>query len=90
MGWVLYRQGKYDESIVYLSRAYADFPDPEVAAHLGEVLWANGNKDEAIAIWQAALQQDPEHPVLLKTLRRLGVELPPQSPVDVAPAPKQP
>ena len=90
MGWVLYRQGKYDESIVYLSRAYADFPDPEVAAHLGEVLWANGNRDEAIAIWQAALQQDPEHPVLLKTLRRLGVELPPQSPVDVAPAPKKP
>ena len=90
MGWVLYRQGNYDEAIVYLTRAYADFPDPEVAAHLGEVLWASGNTEDAIMIWQAALQRDPAHPIVLETLRRLGVELPPQSPADTAPAPPQP
>ncbi len=85
MGWVLFRNGQYDESVVFLTRAYAEFPDPEVAAHLGEALWATGDTEKAIAVWQAALLRDPAQPVLLKTLRRLGVELPPESPVEVAP-----
>jgi tetratricopeptide (TPR) repeat protein len=85
MGWVLFRNGQYDESVVFLTRAYAEFPDPEVAAHLGEVLWATGDTGKAIAIWQAALRRDPAHPILLKTLRQLGVELPPEAPVEVAP-----
>ena len=85
MGWVLYRNGQYDESVVFLRRAYTNFPDPEVAAHLGEVLWAKGDTQDAIIIWQTALQRDPEHPILLKTLRRLGVELPSNSPVEIAP-----
>ena len=75
MGWVLYRTGNYDEAIDYLTRAYAGFPDGEVAAHLGEVLWVAGNTDRAIAIWQGASQRDPNHPVLRSTLERLGVEL---------------
>lgn len=90
MGWVLYRNGQYDESVVYLTRAYAEFPDGEVAAHLGEVLWVKGDTEDAIAIWQAALLREPAHPVLLKTLRRLGVELPPTAPAEVAPAEHQP
>jgi tetratricopeptide (TPR) repeat protein len=90
MGWVLFRNGQYDESVVYLSRAYAEFPDAEVAAHLGEVLWAKGDTEDAIAIWQAALLRDPEHPTLLKTLRKLGVELPPAAPAEVAPTQQKP
>ena len=75
MGWVLYRTGNYDEAIEYLTRAYADFPDGEVAAHLGEVLWAAGKTDAAMTIWQGAVLRDPDHAVLLSTLERLGVEL---------------
>ena len=75
MGWVLYRMGNYDEAIEYLTRAYADFPDGEVAAHLGEVLWAAGKTDAAMTIWQGAVLRDPDHAVLLSTLERLGVEL---------------
>lgn len=85
MGWVLFRNGQYDESVVFLTRAYAEFSDPEVAAHLGEVLWATGDTEKALAIWQAALRRDPAHPILLKTLRQLGVELPPEAPAEVAP-----
>lgn len=77
MGWVLFRKGQYDESVAYLSRAYAEFPDAEVAAHLGEVLWVKGDTEEAMVIWRAALLRDPASPILLKTLRRLGAELPP-------------
>ena len=73
MGWVLYRTGRYEEALGYLSRAYAAFPDPEVAAHLGEVLWVTGDTDSATAVWQGALRQDPDHAVLLSTLKRLGV-----------------
>ncbi|MEP5567396.1 MAG: tetratricopeptide repeat protein [Halioglobus sp.] len=74
MGWVLFRQGHLDQSIEYLTAAYAAFPDPEVAAHLGEVLWTQGNTKKARQIWQGALLTAPNHPVLRETLRRLGVD----------------
>ncbi|CAA0110562.1 Beta-barrel assembly-enhancing protease [Halioglobus japonicus] len=90
MGWVLFRNGQYDESLTYLSRAYAEFPDPEVAAHLGEVLWMNGDTEDAKAVWQTALRRDPQNPILLKTLRRLGVELTPTTPPDIAPQQQTP
>ncbi|MBK6738329.1 MAG: tetratricopeptide repeat protein [Haliea sp.] len=86
MGWVLFRTGQYDEAVAYLTRAYAQFPDPEVAAHLGEVLWVKGDQEGAIAVWRAALARDAQHPVLLETLHRLGVELPPALPLEVSPA----
>ncbi|HEY6131474.1 MAG TPA: tetratricopeptide repeat protein [Halioglobus sp.] len=76
MGWVLFRTGRNDEAVEYLTRAYANFPDPEVAAHLGEVLWVKGDNDAAMAVWQGALARDPGHPVLLGTLNRLGIVLP--------------
>lgn len=78
MGWVLFRTGRVDEALAYLQRAYADFPDPEVAAHLGEVLWVKGETEEAVNIWQAASLKDPQHKILNETLQRLGVELPSQ------------
>ena len=73
MGWVLYRTGRYEEALDYLTRAYAEFPDPEVAAHLGEVLWVNGDTDAATQVWQGALLKDPNHKILLSTLERLGI-----------------
>ena len=70
MGWALYRMGKYDEALVYLRRAYARFPDPEIASHLGEVLWVSGDQDGARKIWDAALQQTPKHKLLRSVMRR--------------------
>lgn len=75
MGWVLYRQGDLENAKQYLTRAYAAFPDPEVAAHLGEVLWAIGNTTGAMTVWRNALQEDPQHAVLNETLTRLGISL---------------
>ena len=74
MGWVLYRKGRYDEALEYLTRAYNEFPDPEVAAHLGEVLWVSGDTEAATSVWQGALVRDPQHKVLRETLERLGVD----------------
>ena len=74
MGWVLYRQGELQRSIEYLTRAYASFPDPEVAAHLGEVLWVSGEAEKALQIWRGALLKDANHPVLQETLQRLGID----------------
>jgi tetratricopeptide (TPR) repeat protein len=73
MGWILFRQGKYAEAVLYLNRAYAKYPDAEVAAHLGEALWVSGNRDSALAIWQEAFQKNPEHEVLVETMTRHGV-----------------
>jgi len=73
MGWVLYRMNRTDEARDYLTRAYAAFPDPEVAAHLGEVLWVTGDTDDALTVWQGALRKDPGNAVLAETLERLQV-----------------
>ena len=76
MGWVLFRLGRLPEALQYLTRAYAAFPDPEVAAHLGEVLWISGDTQRAQEIWHEAALLDPDHPVLRSTLERLQVPLP--------------
>lgn len=71
MGWVEYRQGKHDEARALLEKAFSKAKDPEIAAHLGEVLWVLGEKDRARAIWEAALSRDPHHRVLRETVNRL-------------------
>jgi len=71
-GWVLYRQGKLPEALIALEEAYAKMNDPEVAAHLGEVLWKLGRRDEAMAIWQKGSEKSPDHAVLKETLQRLA------------------
>jgi tetratricopeptide (TPR) repeat protein len=74
MGWVKYRLGELEEALTYLQRAYALFPDPEVAAHYGEVLWVSGDKDQALQIWRAALLVKPGHALVIETMRRLGAK----------------
>jgi tetratricopeptide (TPR) repeat protein len=71
MGWVLFKDRRLDEAETYLRRAFASRPDPEIAAHLGEVLWVKGNRAEAGRVWQGALQAHPDNEVLKETLSRL-------------------
>ena len=75
MGWVLFQQGKAEEAVSYLQRAWDGLPDPEVAAHLGEVLWTLGEKQQAYSVWRDGLLQDPEHDLLQETLERLGISV---------------
>ena len=72
MGWAHFRLGHLEESERFLRRALAERPDPEIAAHLGEVLWAKGERDRAQEIWQSQLKETPDNPVLLDTVRRLA------------------
>lgn len=71
LGWVNYRLGNLDEAERLLRQALKRFPDHEVAAHLGEVLWAQGKQREARKIWANALKQQPDSTVLRSTLLRL-------------------
>lgn len=70
MGWVLYRKGRLDEAVTYLRRALAIRNDPEVAAHLGEVLWVKGDREGAREIWQSALEMTPGDERLLQVIKR--------------------
>ncbi len=70
VGWGYYRQGKLDKSLEFLRRAFATTPDPEIAAHLGEVLWVQGSKDEARKIWQDTLKAHPDSESLRVLIKR--------------------
>lgn len=71
LGWVLYRLGRADEALPHLRRAFELQRDAEVAAHLGEVLWMRGEKDEARAIWRQGREIDPDNRALKQVLERL-------------------
>lgn len=73
MGWVHFRLGNLDLAEQYLRKAHAKQPDAEISTHLGEVLWAKGQKVEARVYLQAAFAADPRNEVLLETLKRLGI-----------------
>ena len=70
MGWVEYRLGHVQEALKQLQTAYSARPDPEIAAHLGEVLWKSGQHDEAQKIWRAALAENPNHEALLAVIQK--------------------
>jgi tetratricopeptide (TPR) repeat protein len=73
MGWVEYRIGNREEALRLLRGAYRSRPDPEIAAHLGEVLWVSGQRDEARRIWREGRSRDSANDVLRETLARLRV-----------------
>jgi tetratricopeptide (TPR) repeat protein len=70
MGWVLYRMGRNKEGLGFLQKAFELRPDAEIAAHLGEVLWASGQQEQARKVWTEALKGHPNNEVLQSTLKR--------------------
>lgn len=72
MGWAMFKLGRYPEAERYLRRAMEERPDAEIAAHLGEVLWAKGERDRAQEVWQSQLKVTPDNALLLETVRRLA------------------
>jgi len=70
MGWVLYRLGRLDEAVEYLQKAIKLRNDPEIAAHLGEVLWVRGDRQAAKDIWDTALKDTPTDDRLLDVIKR--------------------
>ena len=75
MGWVQYRLGNLDEAEKQLRAAYTLRSDPEIAVHLGEVLWRKGQKPAAIKLWREARDKDPKNDTLKNTLARLHQRL---------------
>ena len=65
-GWVLYRLGEFEEALHELRRAYEILEDPEVAAHIVEVLWKMDRADESMEHLVEAEERWPESPLLGK------------------------
>ncbi len=70
MGWGYFRLGQFAKSVEFLQRAYAQVQDVEIAAHLGEALWMNGDKAAAQKIWTESLQANPGHAPLQALMKR--------------------
>jgi tetratricopeptide (TPR) repeat protein len=71
LGWVLFRRGDVAGAMPHLERAYRIFPDAEIAAHWGELLWVSGKQGEARALWARALARSPDSKPLRSTIERL-------------------
>jgi len=70
LGWVHYRLGNLDEARSLLQRAWDMTGNSEIGAHLGEVMWAQGDREDARRIWEASLEAEPDNPMLLKVIDR--------------------
>lgn len=69
-GWLHYRMGDYDVALRYLRRSFEMVADPEIGAHLGEVLWESGNQKEARKVWMESWRKDPGHEDMLRVKAR--------------------
>jgi tetratricopeptide (TPR) repeat protein len=74
-GWIFYRQGLLGEARSYLQLAWSQFPDPEIAAHLGEVMWKQGDHESARRLWADALEKNPASQSLKDTMSRFLPQL---------------
>jgi len=72
LGWAQFRLGNIDEALVHLRKALKIVNDGEIAAHLGEVLWVAGNREEAKRVWQQAKEKFNDNHILIKTMERFG------------------
>lgn len=75
LGWAQFRLGNYEEAIRLLEQAHEDFPDHEVAAHLGEALWVTGQHERAREVWGEALKKQPDSVILKRVINRLSPDL---------------
>ena len=75
MGWLEYRRGNYQKAIKFILPAYQNIKDAELAAHLGEIYWAKGDKNDANKVWQDAIKKDPTHKKLIKTIKKFNPTL---------------
>ena len=75
MGWALFKRGKIKEALDFLKQAMEKMPDPEIAAHLGEVYWALGDEVQAMEAWRKGLKNSPNALQIISTMKRLGISL---------------
>jgi tetratricopeptide (TPR) repeat protein len=79
IGWIYYRLGDMQQATTYLKKANKLSEDGDIAAHLGEVLWVNNQKKEAISVWKKAYKKNSDNLLLKDTLKRLNINLKNQS-----------
>lgn len=75
LGWIEFKSGNLADAQRILQAAYKNRPDAEIAAHLGEVLWVMGRREQALAIWREGMVLSADNETLLETLKRLRVKL---------------
>jgi len=74
LGWVEFRMGNAPRALTILQAAYGKRPDAEIAAHLGEVHWVLGQREQALKIWREGLLLANDNETLLNTLKRFQVQ----------------
>ena len=71
LGWVHFRLGNMEEALKWLQQAFKENNDPEIGAHLGEVLWKTGRTEDAEKVWQGVAEDKKKNQILIETIKRL-------------------
>lgn len=74
MGWVQFNLGRAESALPYLQRALEAEDNPEIAAHLGEVLLYLGREEEAMEVFDEYRERFPDDRYLRDTLVRLELD----------------
>jgi tetratricopeptide (TPR) repeat protein len=75
LGWVLYKRGHNEKALEQLEKAYSQFPDPEVAAHVVVVLVAMERDDDALELLAEAEARNPDSELLRDVRERQFPEI---------------
>ena len=74
MGWAYYKRGDFSAALQYLRKAFSVSKDDEISAHLGEVLWMSGEREEAKSIWRSSLKKKPESVHIKAVMQRFLID----------------
>ena len=70
--WILFMQGRYEESKIYIDQALKndETPSADVIEHAGDIYWKCGDHAAALKFWQQAVDEGGDSKVLLKKLKQ--------------------
>ena len=70
--WILFMQGRYAESKIYIDQALQNDSDSSavITEHAGDIYIQNKEPERAVELWQQALLLDPQNKILIRKIKQ--------------------
>ncbi len=67
--WVFFAKKDYQMALLYIKSAVEKGEDEHFLEHYGDILWFNGEKDQAVEQWTKALEMDQDNELLQRKVK---------------------